>query len=73
MLGGAAVDDGGTDDLGRSRARASETMDPECAICGLDVQENRATVTVEWREERPGEYVLHERCARSVVGGWSEP
>ena len=51
----------------------TETMEPECAVCGHEVQENRATITVEWREERPDTYVFHERCARSVADGWRSP
>lgn len=48
-------------------------MDPECAICGLDVQESRAEITVEKRESAPETYILHERCARAVTGGWQKP
>jgi len=46
---------------------------PDCAICGHGVEEYRATVTVEWREEHPDEYTLHEQCARAVFNGWRHP
>lgn len=48
-------------------------MNPTCAVCGWEVEENRAEVTVEWREEAPDYYALHSSCARSVLDGWKNP
>lgn len=44
---------------------------PNCAVCGHDVEENRTTVRAEWTTEpRDEQYILHERCANTVLGGW---
>lgn len=48
-------------------------MIPDCAICGHGVEEDRAEITVEFREGPPEKYVMHETCARSVTGSWWEP
>lgn len=48
--------------------------DPDCAICGMTVQENRVEVSAEWTTEpRHENHLLHERCANAVLGGWYTP
>lgn len=46
----------------------------DCAICGAIVEENSVELTADWNTEpRRDGYMMHERCANSVLSGWNTP